>query len=61
VLLRPAQEAADGKAFLAHCMSRRFGGFSEIIKTDGGSEFIGEFGQAVDAYCNHRQIARPYK
>jgi len=52
VLLRPVLETADGKAFLAYCMSRRFDGFSEIIQTDGGGEFKVEFSQAVDAYCD---------
>jgi len=61
VLLRPALEAVEGKAFLEHCMPRRFDGFSEIIQTDGGAEFKGEFSQTVDAYCDHHRIARPYK
>ena len=61
VLLRPALEAADGKAFLEHCMPRRFEGFSEIIQTDGGGEFKGEFSQTVDDYCDRHRVARPYK
>ena len=61
VLLRPALEATDGKAFLENCMPRRFDGFSEIIQTDGGSEFKGEFSQTVDDYCDRHRIARPYK
>lgn len=61
VLLRPALEATDGKAFLEYCMPRRFDGFSEIIQTDGGSEFKGEFGQTVDDYCDRHRVARPYK
>lgn len=61
VLLRPAVEAADGKAFLEHCMPRRFDGFSVIIQTDGGSEFKGEFSQTVSDYCERHRIARPYK
>ena len=61
VLLRAALEAVDGKAFLEHCMPRRFDGFSEIIQTDGGSEFKGEFSQTVDNYCDRHRIARPYK
>ena len=61
VLLRPALEATDGKAFLEYCMPRRFDGFSEIIQTDGGSEFKGEFSQTVDDYCDRHRIARPYK
>jgi len=61
VLLRGALEATDGQAFLEHCMLRRFDGFSEIIQTDGGGEFKGEFSQAVDDYCDRHRIARPYK
>jgi hypothetical protein len=61
VLLRPALEAIDGKAFLDHCMPRRFDGFSNIIQTDGGSEFKGEFSASVNDYCAHHRIARPYK
>ena len=61
VLLRSALEAADGKAFLEYCMPRRFDGFSEIIQTDGGSEFKGEFSQTVDDYCDRHRVARPYK
>jgi transposase len=61
VLLRPALEATDGKAFLEHCMPGRFDGFSEIIQTDGGAEFKGVFSQTVDDYCDRHRIARPYK
>ena len=59
--LRPALEAVDGQAFLQHCMLRRFDGFSEIIQTDGGSEFKGVFSLAVDAYCSRHRVARPYR
>jgi len=61
VLLRAALEATDGKAFLEYCMPRRFDGFSEIIQTDGGSEFKAEFSQTVDDYCVRHRVARPYK
>jgi len=61
VLLRPALEATDGKAFLDHCMSRRFNNFAEIIQTDGGSEFKGAFSETVSAYCHRHRVARPYK
>ena len=61
VLLRPALEATDGKAFLHQCMSRRFDNFSEIIQTDGGSEFKGAFSKTVSAYCHRHRVARPYK
>ena len=61
VLLRAALEATDGKAFLKHCMPRRFDGFTEVIQTDGGSEFKGEFSETVDDYCERHRVARPYK
>jgi len=61
VLLRPALQAADGKAFLEYCMPTRFDGFSETIQTDGGSEFKAEFSQAVGGYCGRHRIARPYR
>jgi transposase len=61
VLLRAALEATDGQAFLEHCMPRHFDGFSEIIQTDGGSEFKAEFSQSVLAYCDRHRVARPYK
>jgi len=61
VLLRPALEAADGKAFLEYCMPRRFDGFAEIIQTDGGSEFKGAFSETVSTYCYRHRVARPYK
>jgi hypothetical protein len=61
VLLRPALEATDGKAFLEHCMLRRFDNFAEVIQTDGGSEFKGAFSETVSAYCHRHRVARPYK
>ena len=61
VLLRSALEGADGKAFVEYCMPTRFDGFSEIIQTDGGAEFKGEFTQVVNSYCARHRIARPYK
>lgn len=61
VLLRPALEAVDGKAFLHHCMPRRFDGFTDMIQTDGGSEFKKEFVQDVGRYCERHRVARPYK
>ncbi len=39
VLLRPSLLAADGEAFLRFAMPRRFGGFTQTIQTNGGSEF----------------------
>jgi len=61
VLLRPALGAEDGKAFLEHCMPRRFDGFSKLIQTDGGSEFKAVFQETVGDFCERHRFARPYK
>ena len=61
VLLRPALGAEDGKAFLEHCMPRRFDGFSKLIQTDGGSEFKAGFQETVGDFCERHRFARPYK
>ena len=61
VLLQPGLEAIDGKAYLEHCMPRRFDGFAEVIQTDGGSEFKGAFSEIVGNYCDRHRVARPYK
>jgi transposase InsO family protein len=42
-------------------MPTRFDSFSQIIQTDGGSEFKGAFSQAVGDYCDRHRIAQPYK
>lgn len=61
VLLRPSLEAADGQAFLHACLPTRFGGFVDLIQTDGGREFKGPFLQDVPLYCSQHRIATPYK
>lgn len=61
VLLRPSLEAADGQTFLHVCMRRRFDGFSDLIQTDGGSEFKGEFHDDAPQYCHRHRYARSYK
>lgn len=61
VLLRPSLEATDGQFFLQTAMERRFNNFSQIIQTDGGSEFKAEFHQDSKKYCNWHRFARPYK
>lgn len=61
VLLRPTLEAADAQAFLHACMPTRFGGFVELIQTDGGPEFKGPFLQDVALYSASHRVARPYK
>ncbi len=61
VLLRPHLEGADGRAFLQMCMPACFGGFVQLIQTDGGPEFKGLFLQEVAFYCAWHRVARPYK
>ena len=61
ICLRPSLDSNDGKAFLEHCMPRRFDNFAEVIQTDGGSEFKGEFSETALVYCHRHRIARPYK
>ena len=61
VLLRSSLLAADGEAFLRFAMPRRFGGFTQTIQTDGGSEFEAEFHVAAPDFCGQHRIARPYK
>ena len=61
MLLRPALEAVDGQAFLHFAMPTRFDNFVNIIQTDGGHEFKGQFLQDVNRYCSHHRVARPYK
>ena len=61
VLLRTSLEAKDGEVFVTTCMPRRYQGFSDIIQTDGGSEFKAEFQQSVTKYCNRHRYARSYK
>jgi transposase InsO family protein len=47
--------------FPIQSMRRRFDNFSELIQTDGGSEFKEDFKITVKRYCNRHRIARPYK
>ena len=61
VLLRPSLEATDGQIFLHTTMNRRYNKHSDLIQTDGGSEFKAEFKKDVTTYCNRHRYARPYK
>ena len=61
VLLLASLTAKDGLAFLQTCLPRRFGGFVDLIQTDGGSEFEAEFAAAVGRYCHRHRVCRPYK
>jgi hypothetical protein len=61
VFLAPELTAAYGYAFLRLCMERRFGRFSELIQTDGGSEFKEEFKKHVLEYTKRHRVSHPYK
>ena len=61
VLMRPALTSLEGALFLQQAMQVQFDHHVELIQTDGGSEFEGEFKQTVPAYCHTHRIARPYK
>jgi len=42
-------------------MARRFTpGHVQIVQTDGGPQFKGEFAQAVCTFCERHRLARPY-
>lgn len=61
VILKPSLTALDGAEFLNQTMPRRFNGFSDLIQTDGGSEFEAQFKDNVLNFTNTHRIARPYK
>lgn len=61
VLLRSNVTAADGVVFLRLCMKRRFDGHVQLLQSDGGPEFKGEFALRALLFCNRHRIARPYK
>ncbi len=61
VYLVPKLTAEYGYRFLRRSMPRRFDNYSELIQTDGGSEFKYQFKQNVSRYCARHRIARPYK
>lgn len=61
VLLRPSLEAKDGQVFLHTTMGRRYDKHTDLIQTDGGSEFKAEFKKDVTSYCNRHRVARAYK
>lgn len=59
VVMRPGLTAQDGKLALVE-MARHLGSV-RVLQTDGGSEFEGEFAQAVQQVAQQHVIARPYK
>lgn len=60
VRLYPTLTSADGKDFLTNSFMNRFH-HTELLQTDGGSEFKGEFKKNVFTYTERFRVARPYK
>lgn len=60
VRLYPSITSSDGHNFLTHSFQNRFK-HTELLQTDGGPEFKGEFKQHVFTFADRFRIARPYK
>jgi hypothetical protein len=60
VKLYPTLTSTDGKDFLTQAFNNRFN-HTELLQTDGGPEFKGEFKQSVFTYADRFRVARPYK
>jgi transposase len=61
ILLAPALTAEYGCKFLCQSMMRRFGGYVNLLQTDGGPEFKADFKSKVHSFCSRHRIARPYR
>ncbi len=59
VVLRPGLTSQDGKEALEQLMA--YFGHSQLIQTDGGSEFEGHFRQALPRYTEQHRVSRPYR
>lgn len=59
VVLRPTLTAGDGAAALCELMS--YFGRCQLLQTDGGSEFEGEFLTMLPNYADRHRVARPYR
>ena len=60
VKLYPSLTAKDGLDFLNFSFRNRFN-HTELLQTDGGSEFKAEFRSNVFNYADRFRVARPYK
>lgn len=60
VKLYPTLTSIDGKDFLNHAFTSRYG-HTELLQTDGGPEFKGEFKKNVFSFAERFRVARPYK
>ena len=61
ILLAPALTAEYSCKFLRQSMMRRFGGYVNLLQTDGGPEFKADFKSKVYSFCSRHRIARPYR
>jgi hypothetical protein len=61
VVVFPSLTSHGGLVYLETSMGRRFGGFSDLIQTDGGPEFKDEFKTNVLRFTDRHRVARPYK
>lgn len=59
VVLLPSLTGEDGRKALDAVMA--YFGSCEVLQTDGGKEFMGEFVQKVDRYAQRHRVARPYR
>jgi len=60
VKLYPSLTALDGLSFLDYSFDKRFK-HTDLLQTDGGSEFKAEFKLNVFKYANRHRYCRPYK
>lgn len=60
VRLYPTLTSTDGRDFLERSFEDRFH-HAELLQTDGGPEFKGEFKQHVFEFADRFRVARPYK
>ena len=60
VKLYPSLTAIDGLSFLIYSFDKRFK-HTNLLQTDGGSEFKAEFRQNVFKYADRHRYSRPYK
>jgi len=59
VVLLPGLTGEDGRKALDLVMA--YFGSCEVLQTDGGKEFKGEFEQRVGCYAQRHRVARPYR
>ena len=61
VVLRSSLTSSDGYFACQSSMKRRFGGYSDMIQTDGGPEYKDDFKNHVLEFTKRHRVARPYK